>query len=53
MGPAAESRAFLVAEFEAELASVVGKVLDLIITGDAALLFDLHPSEVVQRVAET
>lgn len=53
MRPAAEGRAFLMAEFEAEFTAEVREVLDLIIAGDAALLFDLNPSEVVQGVAES
>lgn len=53
MRPAAEGRAFLMAKFEAEFAAEVREVLDLIIAGNAALFFDLNPSEVVQGVAES
>jgi hypothetical protein len=41
------------AKFEAELAAEVREVLDLIVAGNTALLFDFHSSEVVQGVAES
>lgn len=53
MRPAAKSRAFLMAKFEAELAAEVREVLDLIVAGNTALLFDFHSSEVVQGVAKS